>query len=130
MLQAQVSSLGWRMDDLLLTSERNGSKKRLAVSAKGNQQVGNSSLPADFVLRAWEQWRALAGPFDPKTDGLALVTIGFNHTFSESWREVKSACDGADIALALSRIRAPRQLRVFESVQTPKLPCWAATRKR
>src|SRR5690606_29714962 len=98
-----------------------GSRRRLAISAKGNQQVGNSSLPADFVLRAWEQWRAAAGPFDPKTDGLALVTIGLNHTFSESWREVKNACDGADLALALSRIRStPRQLRVFESVQTPE----------
>lgn len=53
-LQAQVSSLGWRMDDLLLTGEHDGVTRRLAISAKGNQQVSASSLPSDFVERAWE----------------------------------------------------------------------------
>ncbi|KKC31374.1 hypothetical protein WH91_19830, partial [Devosia psychrophila] len=117
-LQAQVSSLGWRMDDLLLTGEHDGVTRRLAISAKGNQQVSASSLPSDFVERAWEHWRDPQGPFDPHTDGLALVTIGSNSDFDEAWREVKNACSGADKAIALSRIRAtPRQARVFDSVQ-------------
>jgi hypothetical protein len=85
-IQAQVSSLGWRMDDLLLKSEQAGETRRLAISAKGNQQVSNSGLPDDFVLRAWEQWRDAEGPFDAKTDGLALVTIGLNQDFNETWR--------------------------------------------
>lgn len=119
-LQAQVSTLGWRIDDLLLTGELDGVSRRLASSAKGNQQVSASSLPSDFVERAWEQWRDGGGPFDPKTDGLALVTIGSNPEFNEAWREVKNACSEDDKALTLSRIRAtPRQSRVFDSVQMP-----------
>ena len=55
-LQAQVSALGWRIDDLLLTSQDiAGTTKRLAISAKGNQQVSSAGLPSDFVLRGWEQ---------------------------------------------------------------------------
>lgn len=50
-LQAQVSTLGWRIDDLLVTSEVAGGLRRLAISAKGNQQVSASSLPSDFVTR-------------------------------------------------------------------------------
>ncbi|WP_221094062.1 P-loop NTPase family protein [Rhizobium bangladeshense] len=119
-LQAQVSTLGWRIDDLLLTGEHDGVSRRLAISAKGNQQVSASSLPSDFVERAWEQWRDGEGPFDPKTDGLALVTIGSNPEFNEAWREVKNACGENDKVLTLSRIRAtPRQSRVFDSVQMP-----------
>ena len=56
-LQAQVSTLGWRIDDLLLTAEAKGGPRRLAISAKGNQQVSASGLPSDFVTQAWEQWR-------------------------------------------------------------------------
>ena len=57
-LQAQVSTLGWRIDDLLLTTDGNADTAgQLAISAKGNLQVNASGLPADFVNRAWEQWR-------------------------------------------------------------------------
>lgn len=119
-LQAQVSTLGWRIDDLLLTSEANGSQPRLAISAKGNQQVSGTGLPADFVTRAWEQWRDLQGPFNRATDGLALVTLGTHQAFDATWREVKNACSGSDAALAISRIRSnPRQSRVFDSVRKP-----------
>src|SRR5262245_57425635 len=71
-LQAQVSTLGWRIDDLLLTTRVNASERRLAISAKGNLQVSASGLPADFVARAWEQWRDPQGPFNRSADGLAL----------------------------------------------------------
>lgn len=119
-LQAQVSTLGWRIDDLLLTGEANGVSRRLAISAKGNQQVSASGLPSDFVTRAWEEWRDAQRPFNGAADGLALVTLGPNQEFSETWREVKSACNGTDATLAMSRIRSNRrQSRVFDSVQKP-----------
>lgn len=119
-VQAQVSTLGWRIDDLLLTAQATGAPRRLAVSAKGNLQVSAGGLPADFVTRAWDQWRDLQGPFCRATDGLALVTIGTNQTFNPVWREVKNACSGTDAVLALSRIRSnTRQSRVFGSVQRP-----------
>jgi hypothetical protein len=117
-VQAQVSTLGWRIDDLLLTTQAAGAPRRLAISAKGNLQVTASGLPADFVARAWEQWRDPQGPFNRAADGLALVTLGIHQAFDPTWREVKNACSGADAALAMSRIRSnTRQSRVFDSVQ-------------
>lgn len=119
-VQAQVSTLGWRIDDLLLTALAAGAPRRLAASAKGNLQVSAAGLPADFVTRAWEQWREPQGPFNRAADGLALVTLGTHQAFDPSWREVKNACSGADTALAMSRIRSnTRQLRIFDSVQKP-----------
>jgi hypothetical protein len=117
--QAQVSTLGWRIDDLLLTAHAT-TPRRLAISAKGNLQVTAVGLPADFVTRAWEQWRDSQGPFNLVTDGLALVTLGTHQAFDPAWREVKNACSGTDLALTMSRIRSnPSQSRVFDSVQKP-----------
>jgi hypothetical protein len=119
-IQAQVSTLGWHIDDLLLTAQAAGAPQRLATSAKGNLQVTASGLPADFVTRAWEQWRDLQGPFNRATDGLALVTLGTHHVFDPAWREVKNACSGTGTELTMSRIRSnTRQSRVFDSVQKP-----------
>ncbi len=75
-VQAQVSTLGWRIDDLLLTAQATGVSRRLAVSAKGNLQVSAAGLPVDFVTRAWEQWCDPQGPLNRAADGLALVTLG------------------------------------------------------
>jgi len=119
-VQAQVSTLGWRIDDLLLTAQTAGAPRRLAISAKGNLQVTAAGLPGDFVTRAWEQWRDPQGPFDRAADGLALVTLGTHQVFDPAWREVKNACSGTDTALAMSRIRSnAKQSRVFDSVQKP-----------
>lgn len=119
-VQAQVSTLGWRIDDLLLTAQATGASRRLAISAKGNMQVTAAGLPADFVTRAWEQWRDQQGPFNRSDDGLALVTLGTHKEFNPAWREVKNACSGTDMALTMSRIRSnTRQSRVFDSVQKP-----------
>lgn len=118
-VQAQVSTLGWRIDDLLLTVQTT-TARRLAISAKGNLQVTAAALPVDFVTRAWEQWRDPQGPFNRAADGLALVTLGTHPAFDPAWREVKNACSGTDTALALSRIRSnTRQSGVFDSVQRP-----------
>ena len=84
-LQAQVSTLGWRVDDLLLTNEAKGGPQRLAISAKGNQQVSASGLPSSFVALVWEQWRDPRGPFNRAADGLALVTRGKVPAFEETW---------------------------------------------
>jgi len=118
-LQAQVSTLGWRIDDLLLATQGNA-PGQLALSAKGNLQVSASGLPADFVNRAWEQWRDPQGPMNRSSDGLALVTLGTHPVFDPTWREVKNACTGSDVALTMSRIRQnPNQSKVFNSVQKP-----------
>jgi hypothetical protein len=119
-VQAQVSTLGWGIDDLLLTAQATTEPRRLAISAKGNLQVTAAGLPADFVTRAWEQWRDPQGPFNRTADGLALVTLGTHQAFNPAWLEVKNACSGTDTALAMSRIRSnKRQSGVFNSVQKP-----------
>jgi energy-coupling factor transporter ATP-binding protein EcfA2 len=119
-VQAQVSTLGWRIDDLLLTAQATTAPRRLAISAKGNLQVTAAGLPADFVTGAWEQWRDPQGPFNRAADGLALVTLGTHKSFDPAWRELKNACSGSDTTLALSRIRSnTSQSRVFDSVQKP-----------
>lgn len=119
-VQAQVSTLGWRIDDLLLTAQPTTASRRLAISAKGNIQVNAAGLPADFVTRAWEQWRDPHGPFNRSTDGLALVTLDTHKEFNPAWREVKNACSGTDTSLSMSRIRSnKKQSRVFDSVQKP-----------
>lgn len=119
-VQAQVSTLGWLIDDLLLTAQASTGLRRLAISAKGNLQVTAAGLPVDFVTRAWEQWRDSQGPFNRATDGFALVTLGTHRSFDPAWREVKNACLGTDTALTMSRIRSnTRQSRIFDSVQEP-----------
>lgn len=120
-LQAQVSSLGWRIDDLLLTAQDEpGITRRLAISAKGNVQVTAAGLPADFVSRAWEQWRDPQSPMNRENDGLALVTQDTHREFNSAWAEVKNACSGSDIALAARRIRGnKKQLKLFDSVRKP-----------
>ncbi len=119
-LQAQTSALGWHVDDLLVTAALAAGTARLAISAKGNPQVNSAGLPADFVKRAWQQWRTAGGPMNALSDGLALVTRGTNADFDAAWAEIKSACLGSDKALALARIRSnPKQLKVFESVTKP-----------
>src|SRR4051812_8309537 len=80
-IQAQVSTLGWRIDDLLLTTQAATGSRQLAISAKGNLQVTSVGLPPDFTTRAWEQWRDPRGPFNREADGLALVTLGTHQPF-------------------------------------------------
>src|SRR3546814_636500 len=118
-VQAQVSTLGWRIDDLLLTTQANTTSRRLAISAKGNLQVTATGLPPDFVTRAWEQWRDPQGPFNRAADGLALVTLGTHQAFDPAWREVKNACSGTDTELAMSRVRSNKR-RSEEQTSEPQ----------
>ena len=65
-VQAQVSTLGWRVDDLLLTAQATGTPRRLAISAKGNLQVSAAGLRAlrasrATLLRLWAGLEAALG---------------------------------------------------------------------
>lgn len=112
-LQAQVSPLGWSVDDLLLTTDAG----RLAVSAKGNTQVTSAGLPRDFVERAWEQWRAVPALMDRAKDHLALATNALVVAFDAPWNAVRDACRSPDLELGRARIQLnAKQKRVFDSV--------------
>ena len=121
-LQSQVSALGWHIDDLLVTDVQQPKPQRIALSCKSNQQVSSAGLPADFVLRAWQQWeKAKSGPMDRLSDHLALVTRGRHARFDEAWSEIRDWCSGADAALAIARIRQTKKhSTAFDSVKAPK----------
>ncbi len=120
-LQSQVSALGWHIDDLLVTAVQQPKPQRIALSCKSNQQVSSAGLPADFVLRAWQQWEeAKSGPMDRLSDHLALVTRGRHAEFDEAWSDIRNWCSGGDAALAIARIRQTRKhATVFDSVKAP-----------
>jgi hypothetical protein len=117
--QAQVSPAGWRIDDLLVTGTEDNRARRLAISAKGNVQVTRAGLPADFVKRAWEQWREPDAPMKRDDDALALVTrSGPIPGFDRHWKEIKDASLSPNPALGLARIREnTNQSRIFDSVR-------------
>jgi hypothetical protein len=121
-LQSQVGALGWYIDDLLVTAVQEPKPRRIAVSCKSNQQVSAAGLPADFVMRAWQQWEeAENGPMDRLSDHLALVTRGRLAKFDEAWSDIRNWCSGGDAALTISRIRQTKKhSTVFESIKTPK----------
>ena len=121
-LQMQVESLGWVIDDILLTTmESPGDQRHLAMSCKSNVQVTASRLPADFVSRCWKQWAQVnPNPMQRGKDRLMLVTRGRNNAFMATWSELKDAAPGADIALAVGRMTATaKHRRIFESVKAP-----------
>lgn len=121
-LQMQVGSLGWTIDDILLTTmESPDHQRHLAMSCKSNVQVTASGLPADFVARCWKQWaQAKPNPMQHGKNRLMLVTRGRNNAFMATWSELKGDAPGADIALAVGRMTATAKHRkIFESVKAP-----------
>ena len=121
-LQMQVESLGWAIDDILLTATMSPDDQRhLAISCKSNVQVTASGLPADFVGRCWKQWaQADRNPMRRDKDKQMLVTRGRHNAFMATWSELKNCARDADVALALSRMRATAKHRkIFESVKAP-----------
>ena len=118
----QVESLGWAIDDILLTATTSPDDQRhLAISCKSNVQVTASGLPADFVGRCWKQWaQADRNPMRRDKDKQMLVTRGRHNAFMATWSELKNCARDADVALALSRMRATAKHRkIFESVKAP-----------
>lgn len=119
-LQFQVDPLGWRVDDLLV-SAAGTPVRRLALSCKSSHQVTGKGLPADFVTRAWAQWRnAASGPMNRETDTLGLVTRGQPNAFQALWSDIIQWCGAGDAAVAVARIRkSAKHAAIFDSVRAP-----------
>jgi len=121
LVQSQTSALKWQIDDLLVTADETSVSRHLAVSCKSNLQVTANGLPAEFVNRAWGQWRNPESPMRRETDVLALVTRGRHTAFTPTWSDIQSWCSGEDAKLAIARIRKTRKhTRIFESVKAPR----------
>jgi hypothetical protein len=118
----QTESIGWEIDDILFTATAPPTEpSRLAISCKSNEQVTASGLPAEFVKRCWQQWvRPEPNPMRRGNDRLALMTRGRNNAFMATWSELKKDAPGADLALAIGRMRATAKHRaIFDSVKNP-----------
>jgi hypothetical protein len=121
-LQMQTEALGWAIDDILLTTTvAPDDQWHVAISCKSNVQVTASALPADFVTRCWRQWAKVdANPMQRGKDRLMLVTRGRNNAFIATWSELKKDAPGADLVLALGRMRTTaKRLTMFDSVRGP-----------
>jgi hypothetical protein len=115
-LQSQTAALGWAIDDLLVTAALPGGDARLAISAKGNVQVGPSGIPPAVMEPAWELWNAEDGPMNRERDGIALVPRDHHPKFNSIWADLKN-WSGEDDATALARIGKPAtHKKVFESL--------------
>ena len=125
-IQSQTGALRWQIDDLLVTAGYDADTYHLALSCKSNMQVSRNGLPADFVERAWKQWREPGSPMRRETDVLALVNRGQPATFTPQWSDIVNWCAGADPKLAIARIRETKNhTRIFESIKSPGGTCVA-----
>ena len=121
-LQMQVETLGWVIDDILLTSSVSANDtRRLAISCKSSQQVTGSGLPADFVERCWRQWSKTDGsPMIRHKDKLMLATRGRHNAFMATWTDLKDAARGSDSELALGRMTGTdKHRKMVQSVRDP-----------
>ena len=120
-LQMQTETLGWFIDDVLLTAlVAPADERRIAISCKSSVQVSSSGLPWDFVERAWKQWSSGTGPMRPGKDCLMLATRGHHPGFEATWTDLKTWAPGADPVLAVSQMRATaKHGKIFDSVKTP-----------
>jgi len=115
-LQMQTSSLGWDVDDLLVTGAGSGPVHRLAISCKSSVQVTPSGLPLNFTRAAWREVRkeAAVGP----DDAIALATRGHDAAFDQTWADIKGWCAGPSTELPLARINAStKHKRVFGRIK-------------
>ncbi|PKN35391.1 MAG: hypothetical protein CVU61_03725 [Deltaproteobacteria bacterium HGW-Deltaproteobacteria-19] len=117
-IQSQTGTLGWKIDDLLVTCVSESQDSFLALSCKSNLQVTSAGLPRDFVSIAWQQFRiGRTGPMRHGRDRIALVTRGRHPGFQAAWTDIKNACTGSDPMLAVGRIRGTKKHKViFDNV--------------
>lgn len=118
-IQMQTASLGWLLDDVLVSTGEAGSGRRLAVSCKANLQVSASGLPDDFMESAWRQWLGSNGnPMTRGRDALMLATRGRLPAFDATWSELKTFAAGPDDGLAVAQaIASPKSGKVFERLK-------------
>jgi conflict system STAND superfamily ATPase len=115
-LQMQASSLGWEVDDLLVTTAGTGPVCRLAISCKSSVQVTPSGLPTDFTRAAWRQLRK-HGSMGPD-DAIALATRGRDAAFDQTWADIKGWCAGPSTELPAARITAStKHNKVFARIK-------------
>ena len=74
-IDLQTKSIGWLLDDILLTFQSPEGSIRAAFSIKSSQQFVRNAAPADFVEEAWEQFLGNGqSVFSRGVDRLGLIS--------------------------------------------------------
>jgi hypothetical protein len=71
----QNQSLGWKLDDLLLTTKTGPVQKKYSFSIKSNKQITTSGFPYDFTVKCREQYFDTSPNriFDSSRDHLGII---------------------------------------------------------
>jgi len=97
---------GWLLDDLLLTVESPGVRRRCAFSIKSNQQFTQKSAPQEFVIAAWEQvLHEESDQFDEWSDKIGIITAPLSQQLSAQLQQLFSKARAQDPASLMDRLR-------------------------
>ncbi|MXY37111.1 MAG: AAA family ATPase [Dehalococcoidia bacterium] len=121
-LDFQTASLGWALDDLLVTFESSsGELRRIGISAKSGRQFAGATADPDFVRRAWLDLRSQDGHFRPQHDIVALATPTMSQRARDAYqrlRELVTTRQPGEVAASLVGLSNP-QRTLWESLRYP-----------
>src|SRR5262245_22727691 len=102
----QVRGDRWFLDDLLLTLELGGVKRRCAFSVKSNQQFTVKSAPQEFVIASWEQvLHEGSDKFDESSDKIGIITAPLSRQLSTQLQRLLGNARVQDSALLADRLQ-------------------------
>jgi hypothetical protein len=119
----QVQVMGWYLDDMLLTFEK---QQRLAISVKSNTQITSEGAPEDFARDVWEQFLHEGSQiFDATNDYLALATTPLAPEVNSDLQEILRWARDQDEARFLIQVQAKyassaTKRNLFSSLQCPQ----------
>jgi ATPase family associated with various cellular activities (AAA) len=91
LLDFQVRVDGWHLDDVVITLNANGTRRRCAMSVKSNQQFTKDAAPGEFVTAAWEIFLDPGRMnFDRTHDLLGIATAPLDAEFHSQLHELLS----------------------------------------
>jgi hypothetical protein len=111
--------LGWRLDDLLITSSGPTGLCQAAVSCRSGKEVTASGFKQDFVEAAWSHWLNTDEPvFNRDQDLLCLMAGEVADSTLGSWHELLRTATSVSEERGLTRLNQ-RCRRILESLRCP-----------
>ena len=121
-LDFQTASLGWALDDLLVTFESpDGELRRVGISEKSGAQFAGTKADPEFVRRAWSDLRSQDGHFRPQHDVVALATPTMSQRARAAYRRLRQLANTRqpdEVAVSIADLSSP-QRTLWESLREP-----------
>ena len=122
-LNFQTASLGWALDDLLVTFESpSGERRRIGISEKSGPQFAGVKADPDFVRPAWSDLHSQDGHFRPEYDIVALATPTMSQRARDAYerlRELVTTRQPDEVTASLADLSNPERT-LWESLQDPE----------